>query len=121
METSDNDQFILQEDDIPLHPLAAHDLYNMSWSFKSTEIDFFSFIVPTKAEIENKGKSNWLAKLLVLLQTSWFVLQCIARAIGHLPVTHLKIVTLAYAAMNFMMYIFWWHKPLNVNQPVRVF
>ena len=48
-------------------------------------------------------------------------MQCIARAIEHLPVTHLEIVTLAYAAMNFVIYIFWWNKPLNVNQPVRVF
>ena len=48
-------------------------------------------------------------------------MQCIARAREHLPVTHLEIVTLAYAAMNFVIYIFWWNKPLNVNRPVRVF
>ena len=77
--------------------------------------------MPTEAEIKDKGKSDWLAKFLVLLQTSWFVLQCIARAIEHLPITHLEIVTLAYAAMNFVIYIFWWNKPLNVNRPVRVF
>ena len=52
---------------------------------------------------------------------SWFVIQCIARAINHLPVTHLEIVMLAYVAMNFVIYIFWWNKPLNVNRPVRVF
>ena len=48
-------------------------------------------------------------------------MQCIARAIKHLPVTHLEIVMLAYAAMNFMIYVFWWNKPLNVNRPVHVF
>ena len=48
-------------------------------------------------------------------------MQCIARGIKHLPVTHLEIVTLAYAAMNFVIYVFWWNKPLNVNRPVRVF
>ena len=37
------------------------------------------------------------------------------------PITHLEIVTFAYAAMNFVIYIFWWNKPLNVNRPVRVF
>ena len=47
--------------------------------------------------------------------------QCIARAVEHLPVTHLEIVTLAYAAMNFVTYVFWWNKPVNVNRPVRVF
>ena len=105
-------QSISQEDDYPLHPLLASDL---------THDDIYSFAMPTEAEIKDKGKSDWLAKSLVLLQTSWFVIQCIARGIKHLPVTHLEIVTLAYAAMNFVIYVFWWNKPLNVNRPVRVF
>ena len=108
---------ISHEEDTPLHPLAAIDLYGGGTTL---DIDF-SFYVPTEAEIKDKGKSDWLAKSLVLLQTSWFVIQCIARAVKHLPITHLEIVTLAYAAMNFVIYIFWWNKPLSVNQPVRVF
>ena len=107
---------ISHEEDIPLHPLVAIDLYGDNTAL---DIDFSSFTVPTEAEIMGKGKSNWLTKPLVLLQTSWFVMQCIARAVEHLPVTHLQIVTLAYAAKNFVIYIFWWNKPLNVNRPVR--
>ena len=112
-ETSNDDRSKSREDDKPLYPLQARDLRNCD--------GYESFIMPTKAEIEDKGKGDWLAKSLVLLQTSWFVMQCIARAIDHLPVTPLEIVTLAYAATNFAMYIFWWNKPLNVNRPVRVF
>lgn len=37
-----------------------------------------------------------------------------------LPVTHLEIVTAAYAAISFFIYGFWWNKPLNVDRPVRV-
>ena len=113
-ETSNDDRSISREDDKPLYPLQASDLVQCDRYSKS-------FIMPTEAEIRDKGKSDWLAKSLVLLQTSWFVMQCIARAIDHLPVTHLEIVTLAYAAMNFVIYIFWWNKPLNVNRPIRVF
>ena len=47
------------------------------------------------------------------------MMQCIACAIKCLPVTHLEIVMLAYAAMNFVVYIFGWSKPLNINQPVQ--
>ena len=112
-ETSNDDRSIPQEDEKPLHPLQEDELRKCN--------DYESFIMPTEAEIKDKGKSDWLAKFLVLLQTSWFVMQCIARAIEHLPITHLEIVTLAYAAMNFVIYIFWWNKPLNVNRPVRVF
>ena len=86
-----------------------------------TDIDFSSFGVPTEAEIKDRGKSDWLAKSLVLLQMLWFVMQCIAWAHKHLPVTHLEIVTLAYVVINFVIHIFWWNKPLNVSQPVRVF
>ena len=110
-EASNDGRCIPQEDDNPLHPLGESDLLHYAESI----------VMPTKAEIMDKGMSDWLAKSLVLLQTSWFVMQCIARAIEHLPVTHLEIVTLAYAAMNFVIYIFWWKKPLNVNRPVRVF
>ena len=102
-------QSILQENDYPLHPLLASDL---------THDDIYSFAMPTKAEIKDKGKSDWLAKSLVILQMLWFIMQCIACGIKHLPVTHLKIMMLAYAAMNFVLYVFWWNKPLNVNRPV---
>ena len=108
---------ISHEEDIPLHPLAAIDLYGNN----TLDIDFSSFSVPTEAEIKDRGKSDWLAKTLVVLQTSWFVTQCIARAVERLPVTHLEIVTLGYAAVNFVIYVFWWNKPLNVDRPVRVF
>ena len=122
IKTTNDDEFKLHDDDIPLCPLAARDLYG-DFRYKSirADIDFTSFTVPTEEEIKDKGKSDWLAKSVVLLQTSWFVMQCIARAIEHLPITHLEIVTLAYAAMNFVIFIFWWNKPLNVNRPVRVF
>ena len=90
VETSNNDEAILHGDDIPLHPLTAGDLHgdNGFRSFRTTttaEIDFTSFTVPTEEEIKDKGKSDRLAKFLVLLQTSWFVMQCIARAIERLP------------------------------------
>ena len=122
IKTSNGDEFKLHDDDAPLRPLAARDLYgDDTYQSIRADIDFTSFMVPTEEEIKDKGKSDWLAKSLVLLQTSWFVVQCISRAKEHLPITHLEIVTLAYAAMNFVIYIFWWSKPLNVNRPVRVF
>ena len=78
-ETSNDDRCISQEHK-PLHPLGVTDLLRHSESF----------IMPAEAELKDKGKSDWLAKSLVLLQTTWFVMQCIARAIEHLPVTHLN-------------------------------
>ena len=75
VETSNNDEAIFHGDGIPLHPLATHDLYrDISYRLSiRKDINFTSFTVPTKEKIEDKGKGNWLAKSLVLLQTSWFV------------------------------------------------
>ena len=104
-------QSISQEDNHPLHPLLTSDLIRNS---------IYLFAMLTKVKIKDREKSNWLTKSLVLLQTLWFMMQCIAWAIEHLLVMHLKIITLAYAIMNFVIYIFWWNKPLNINQLVQV-
>jgi len=77
--------------------------------------------LPPEEEIQDRSKSNWLAKTIALLQTLWFVTQCIARGIENLPTTELEIVTLAYTAINIGMFIAWWDKPPNVNSPIRVF
>lgn len=78
-------------------------------------------VIPTENEIKDRGKSDLLAKVIVLVQTSWFVTQCIARGIKHLQITELEIVTLAYIMMNFVTYMFWWRKPRNVGYPIRVY
>ena len=84
-------KFIPYENDTLVHPLSINHL-------RAGE---FEFTMPTEEEIKDKGESNWLTKALVLIQTTWFVVQCIARAIRDLPVTELEIVTLAYTTMSF--------------------
>jgi len=39
----------------------------------------------------------------------------------HVHLTELELVTLAFAALNFVTYGLWWNKPLNVQCPVCVF
>lgn len=75
----------------------------------------------TEEEIQDRAKGDSLAKAFVLLQTTWFVVQCIGRAAQHLPVTELEIVALAFITINLAIYVLWWKKPLNVERayPVR--
>jgi len=75
----------------------------------------------SKAEIEDRSKGDAISKGLVIVQTSWFVTQCIARGIQGLPITELELVTVAFAALNFVIYVLWWHKPVNVQRGVRVY
>ena len=69
METGPDEQFISQEDNIPIHPLATSDLYRDGTiqphrNTIRSDIDFSLFTVLTEAEIKDKGKSDWLTKSL---------------------------------------------------------
>jgi hypothetical protein len=94
------------------HPLRYEDVLSM---LKDKSIS-----LPTEEEIQDRSKSDWLAKTIALLQTLWFVMQCIGRHIEHLPTTQLEIITLAYTVINLGMVIAWWHKPRNVDCAIRV-
>ncbi|TFK61778.1 hypothetical protein BDN72DRAFT_429221 [Pluteus cervinus] len=73
-----------------------------------------------KNQVQDRSKGDFLSKGLVALQTSWFVLECIARFQQHLPITELEVITLAFAVLNIITYGFWWDKPLNVNCQVQI-
>lgn len=74
----------------------------------------------TEKEIQDKSKGDTVSKVLAVVQTGWFVLQCLARWVEHLPVTELELATLAFATLSFATYGFWWYKPLNVQCPYLV-
>jgi len=75
----------------------------------------------SKADIEDKSKGDAISKGLVLLQTTWFVVQFIARGVQGLPVLGLELVTVAFATLNLIIYLLWWDKPQNVKRGVRVY
>lgn len=72
----------------------------------------------TEAHIRDKSKGDILTKGFIVLQTTWFILQLIARAIERLPITELEIATLAFAILNGATYALWWNKPLDVQRPI---
>jgi hypothetical protein len=74
----------------------------------------------TKDAIKDRSKGDLLSKGLAVLQTAWFILQCIVRKIQGLAVTELEIITLGFVALNFAMYTLWWNKPLDVRVPYVV-
>ena len=104
--------FMLYEGDEPQHVILPKDLKSY---VENGEIRI------TETEIRDRSKGDALAKGLVVIQTSWFILQCIARRVEHLPITELELVTVAFAVLNFGTYALWWNKPLNVECAVRVY
>ncbi|EEB87467.1 hypothetical protein MPER_15171, partial [Moniliophthora perniciosa FA553] len=90
------------------------------WSIRQLkEMNLIAFPCITEKEIQDKSKGDALSKAILLLQTSWFLLQVVARATRNLPITELELVTIAFASLNLFAYGFWWKKPLNVGFPVE--
>jgi hypothetical protein len=95
--------------------------YPLTWKSVISLLESRRIGLPTKEEIQDKSKSDWFVKTVVLFQALWFVTQCIARHIKHLPTTQVEIITLAYTTINFGIFLVWWDKPQNVECPIRVF
>ncbi|KAF9566499.1 hypothetical protein CPC08DRAFT_614544, partial [Agrocybe pediades] len=65
----------------------------------------------TEASINDHSKADGLAKGLALLQTFWFIVQCIARfSDKSLVLTELELATAALAVLSLIMYLLWWNK-----------
>jgi len=75
----------------------------------------------TEEDIEDRSKGDFLFKLVAILQTSWFIIQCIARGQQRLALTELELVTVALASLNAVTFAIWWHKPLGVQKPVKIY
>jgi hypothetical protein len=75
----------------------------------------------SQEEIRDKEKGGAFAKALVVVQTSWFIVQSIARVVQGLGLAELELFTLATAALNGFMYFLWWQKPLDVSYPIPVY
>jgi len=75
----------------------------------------------TENEIQDRSKADVFSKGIVLLQTTWFIVQCIGRFTTKLAVTELEVVTLAFAVLNGITYWLWWDKPSDVRRAVPVY
>jgi hypothetical protein len=73
-----------------------------------------------RADIMDKSKGDGLSKGIALLQGLWFIVQIMARFAQGLPVSELEVATLAFAVVNIFTWLIWWHKPLDVQEPILI-
>ncbi|THU93039.1 hypothetical protein K435DRAFT_967452 [Dendrothele bispora CBS 962.96] len=78
------------------------------------------YINITQDEITARSKTDFLTKSIAVIQTTWFILQCIARVAEGLVVTDLEVVTVAFALLNIATYVLWWNKPQRIRYPVKI-
>ncbi|KAK7022783.1 hypothetical protein VNI00_016954 [Paramarasmius palmivorus] len=79
------------------------------------------YVTLTEDEIKDRSHADPITKSIAIIQTTWFLLQVIARAVKGLAITELEIITVGFAILNFGTYFLWWNKPLRVRHPVRVY
>lgn len=79
------------------------------------EPDALPYLSPE--QIKDKSKADGLKKTLVCAQALWFCVQCITRLAQALPVSLLELNTFAHALCTLVIYLLWWHKPLDIEEP----
>lgn len=72
----------------------------------------------TPASIDDRSKTDGVAKLFTIVQTAWFILQCIARLIQKISITTLELSTVAFVVCTIGTNIMWWSKPKDVFVPI---
>ncbi|KIW91061.1 uncharacterized protein Z519_07955 [Cladophialophora bantiana CBS 173.52] len=69
----------------------------------------------TPLEINDRSKSDSLAKFLAIMQVGWLAIQVVARTIQKLETTTLEITTLSFVVCTFGTFIAWYRKPYDVQ------
>ena len=69
----------------------------------------------TTLEINDRSKSDSLAKFLAIGQVGWLAVQVIARAIQKLETTSLEITTLSFVVCTLGTFVAWYRKPYDIQ------
>ena len=72
----------------------------------------------SEEELRARGKSDWVVKLIAILQIIWFGVQTLVRAIQHYQITALEIMTVAFVFCSVFIYGFSLYQPQDVEYPV---
>ena len=70
-----------------------------------------------KRDVDDRAKADSFAKAFTVLQSTWTVINILARAVYSLPISLLELATVSYVACGIIIYAFWWHKPKTWPPP----
>ncbi|KAF8462029.1 hypothetical protein BDZ91DRAFT_362712 [Kalaharituber pfeilii] len=64
--------------------------------------------------VEDLSKTDWIGRLIFLIQASWMMVQTVARCATKLPITLLELHAASHAAVAAVQYLIWWGKPIDM-------
>ena len=74
----------------------------------------------SRGYIEDKSKSDWLAKGLTCWQAGYFCIQCTFRLSQSLSITLLELNVFAHAICALLLFLVWWDKPRDILVPTTI-
>ncbi len=74
----------------------------------------------TEREIDDRNKVDTLLRVITVMQTLWFIINCIARAAQRLPIATFELTTVSFIFCTLGTYFCWGRKPADVNVAVSL-
>jgi hypothetical protein len=71
-------------------------------------------------QIRDKSKADTFTKSLVCIQATWFIVQVVGRLSTNLPISLLEMNTFLHALCCLLIYMAWWDKPLDIEEPALI-
>lgn len=75
----------------------------------------------TKKEIKDRNKVDALLRVITVLQTLWFMTNCVGRAVQDLTITTFELTTVGFIFCTLGTHLCWAHKPADVEVPVTLY
>lgn len=97
--------------------LGPSELQKMIISMPSEDVQSIDW-AKLEDTIRERSESDSFVLAFAIMQLLWMGIQTISRWAEQLPISPLEIVTCAHAVCAIPIYILWWSKPLNVNEPI---
>ncbi|KAJ5737058.1 uncharacterized protein N7483_002183 [Penicillium malachiteum] len=69
----------------------------------------------SREDIEDRNKSDGLARFITICQAVWFLVNCIVRGVQHLTITTIELTTVAFVIVFFFTSFCWYYKPLDLS------
>lgn len=88
--------------------------------YAKEESDSYELPDITEDDISDKGKQDFFAKGLAVVQISQLVVSLVVRRIQGLPFSQLETFTLVIALCGVATYAVYWYKPQSVSVPIQV-
>jgi hypothetical protein len=104
--------FILQSPDFPPFPVDGQQLLYL------IQHDYIPYPDVDVETLWDKNKADGFARAITLVQLTWFTIQCIGRAIQHLTLSTLELLTINMIFCTVFTFFCWNNKPLDIQTPI---